>query len=274
MPEGPEVSNICKQLQAKIAGKTLIRIQFGPHARHTGLDIIPLPLEIMSVSSRGKRIVFETSAGWIVTFLAMTGRYLFQPLKHSHLEFVFGQMEALGDFNLEMPEFSIFYDDSRRFGKVEYLPDQASFDNYFSKFGWDLLKYEPTTEEFLHLVRDRARPMTEVSTFLLKPEYNSSIGNYLCSEILYYARIHPARRLGTLSEVEIERLRICCVKVTRYSDRKGGLTIEDYLTPDGQRGGYPNVCYGRSQDPQGRQIVTAKFANGRTSYWVPELQRL
>lgn len=277
MPEGPEAWNIAKQLKPKLVGQSIIDFEHhgdGNQKKLHGFNKITFPIKIIDVYSVGKRPVIKTDKGWIVSFLGMTGRWLVEIKAHTRLTLVLGSISKesqTGQPILEV-DFELYFDDSRCFGFHDFIPDQVSYDSFFSGFGYDLLTYEPNPKEWLNIFRSEKKQTMEVCAFLLMPKYNCTIGNYLCSEILYYAKIRPGRQISSLTNEEIEKLRRVSVDLCRHSAQMGGLTINDYLTPDGKKGGYQNVCYKCQTDPLGYQVVKNKYSDGRTKFWVPEIQ--
>lgn len=287
MPEGPEVYCIADQLQQAVAGAIITGLIWGPDHGRVASAITVAGLEstarIDRVYAQGKRIVFVLGSAlgeetYLVTFLGMTGRWLFSApsVEHVHLglRLRLPRSEIRDPPGLPRSEVTLYYEDVRRMGELFYFESSLQLSDYLGKFGLDLLVTEPSLADWVALCR-RPRPTTPVYGFLLNPKYNNTIGNYLASEILYYARLHPMRTMSSLSAEELERLRVEAVRVCRHSYAQGGLTISDYLTPDGKMGGYVNVCYGRDKrgDPQGRP-VTRGTHGGRSYFFVAELQPL
>lgn len=93
----------------------------------------------------------------------------------------------------------------------------------------------------------------------------AGIGNELSDEILWRARLHPARRGGELASAEIDRLNASMRAVLRDSARAGRIP-EGPTWLDGQRGAADPRCP-RCERP----LRTGRVA-GRTSYWCAACQ--
>ncbi len=298
MPEGPEVYCATAQLKATLEGKIITRLKWStdpgkiPEAVGKGLK---LPVQVTKVYPRGKRIIFQLGEvnsaagpkgrrdgserregekeGYLVTFLGMTGRWLHRkPISkkdglvggHVHCTLYYKRLS-------KRKERKLYYDDARKIGRLFYFPSQKQLDTYLGRFGVDLLSDIPSRQEWRQLCA-RPKATTTVYSFLLNPHYNSTVGNYLASEILYFACLHPLRPMGDLTRSEIDHLRKCAIQTCRYAHSQGGLTISDYLTPDGKKGGYKRSCYGREKkgDPEGRPVKRGVLG-GRSYFYVPEL---
>lgn len=133
-------------------------------------------------------------------------------------------------------------------------------------------------QQFVDSIRSPRRGNMEICKFLMKQEYCSGIGNYLKSEILYRSRIHPFRKLSTLSDSEIVTLHSVSLSTIREAYQCGGLTHGTFLDPDMEKGSFPIYIYKRAGqlDPFGNPIlfVSKKDSpDGRGTYFVPEVQR-
>lgn len=112
----------------------------------------------------------------------------------------------------------------------------------------------------------------------------SGLGNYLCANILYRAKLHPKETLDKLTIDDIEQLySICETTVKEYYDNhiieidkyivahpdfkinENGLSL-DYATKH-------HDVYMQKTDPLGNQIKTLKLA-GRTCHYSPTIQKL
>jgi formamidopyrimidine-DNA glycosylase len=103
-----------------------------------------------------------------------------------------------------------------------------------------------------------------VKARLMDQQRIAGIGNLLADEILWRARVHPARRVGTLTEAEQGRLLRACRDSIRAALRDGGvhtLTVVPYR----RRG---------ASCPRDHVPMQTAPVGGRTSWWCPAEQRL
>ncbi len=279
MPEGPESHTIASKLRPNLVNLFLIEVKVNTPTVQQDLRLLSLPLKVLEVYARGKRVLFVMERGIFVTFLGMTGRWTWSLTEGvmPHLSFTFSRTS---DSGLDEEVRVLHYLDVRKFGMVSYYIEYVPFQKYFSSIGPDMLSEPPTFEKYLQTMREvcekRAKRGNKVLTltgWLLDQKYYSGVGNYLKSEILYFARLDPHRGINQLTDEEVFRMYQCTLDVMKLSYFNGGLTISDYWSPDGNPGTYQCMIYMRAgqRDVHGFEIKSYKD-DGRTTFWVPELQ--
>lgn len=212
------------------------------------IHIVPLPM-IASFPSLSTTIL-----GSHMTF----SQYGFQPKQTSspfHME-----RKSSPYFSLQSPsKENKDYPSNFSGYSLSILPD----------LGPDILEIELTSHEWACIfAKNRGKAL---HTLLLEQKIISGIGNYLKSDICYEARVLPSRKVSSLTEWEVEALRVAAHKIIRESYAYGGLTIKSYWSPDGSAGKYPARVYNRSVDNYGQRIVYEKMG-GRGTYYVPGYQ--
>ena len=273
MPEGPEAYNMALQLRQRLLGKHILSYDAVVPSKARNFEAFQGPALITNVYSMGKRPVIQTDKGWFITFLGMTGAWFWESDPYTKCIFSIGSSQDLGELgHIATEEFKVYYNDTRGLGWIDFIPDVVSYQSFFAEFGFDLIQSEPTPEQWRQFARTRVKSSTQICDLLLNTKFTSSIGNYLRSEILYYAMIAPTRTIESLTDGDLENLRLTSIHICRYSASFGGLTIENYLTPDKKPGRYPRVCYQQQFDPQGRPVQQITCKQKRTVFWVPGFQ--
>lgn len=250
MPEGPEVRNITRKLNIRLADANLINLAYlGQNLNVCG--------KIVGVGCKGKLIVFILEGErFISSTLGMTGSWVEREEKYTKAV----MKTSVGTF---------YYNDMRGFGKISLLSEKE-LDKKLDKIGLDVLDYSLSLgqipdQTWLSLFNRKSKK--KICTFLLEQDRIAGIGNYLRSEILHAAEINPYRLLCTLDDDELLRLRDKAQELTVASYNSNGLTIKDYVDPDGERGTFVCSVYGRKVDPQGRKVKVEKVS-GRSIYFV------
>lgn len=267
MPEGPEVRTVVDELQS-LVGKTLTGVEVNSRSRYFGSEMkgMPeLPLRVLEIHHKGKQIFFKmekTNGGllYLNSHLGMEGKWLWKPGKHSGVEMIFEDQTQL------------FFDDSRHFGRLEWL-NPESYRKKLASLGPDLLQEDLEEEKWFQIIENKRIKRKEVADFLLDQKRVSGIGNYLKSEILYRARIRPNRPLSSLESPEKTRLLQVTRETIRESYRWGGFTIASYISPNGKEGGFIARVYQKKTSPEGYQVIRGQFKDRRTTFWVPEVQK-
>ena len=283
MPEGAEVKLISEFLNDVCRGKTLSHIEIQPNSKFAkGLKgwstLKPLlPLEIVSVWTRGKLIVFELAGDkFLVNHLLMTGKWLTYQSDYTRLW-------------LEVGDGSKYYfDDVRAFGKFEICLNREELRQRLKSQGPDLMlasllahdlnpilspEQEPANLKTWLAVFQNKRIANKPVMDLLKDNARiSGIGNYLRAEILYRARISPHRTLRSLSKGDIEILYQITLDTMYESYLLSGYTLKDYELPTGKIGQFIPKIYSQAWDEFGNKIEQLKIKGKQTMYWVPAIQ--
>ncbi len=194
--------------------------------------------------------------------LRMTGKWLMFPGKYTRIKFHLSNNKVL------------YYDDRRNFGAFEWLTEGQYFMK-IQKIGVDILSEPLTLTEWNTIMKNKKISKKQVCEVMMSQNYISGIGNYLKSEILYKSRIKPDRLVSELDDSELSRLYEDCKFIINHSYKSGGLTFRDYGGPDGEIGRFEVLVYGKKdeKDRNGHLIKKDTFKDGRTTFWVPEVQK-
>ena len=274
MPELPEVETVRRVLAPQLCGKLIT----GLTAVHPQVLAFPgceqfrdgvTGTSFEAVDRRGKFLLFRLRNGRTLTVhLRMTGTLLIEPpenpvVKHTHV------ILSLDDGK------QLRFTDPRRFGRFWLSgagePDTVS--------GVQRLGIEPDDPQLTsgYLQRLFAGRRKAVKECLLDQSGIAGIGNIYSDEILFAARIHPARSAGSLSCGEWNVLADVIPAVMAYYVEKNTISAVDYLA--GRGTGYRNTpflnVYGRAGEPC-RNCGTPlqrTVIGGRSSCFCPECQK-
>ena len=143
-------------------------------------------------------------------------------------------------------------------------------------FGPEPLDKKFTFEELEQLMLRRS-PSRPIKSWLIDPAIIAGIGNIYSDEILFFAKIRPTRRVGSVKREERRRLFKGIKKILRDAVDHHGSSVGDFVRPSGDWGsyGYLHKVYGRARQKCkvcGSIIKSLKF-NGRTGSFCPKCQR-
>jgi formamidopyrimidine-DNA glycosylase len=215
VPELPEVELTRRRLEREITGKRIEHVVVRtPKLR------LPVPPElevslkvrtVRSVERRGKYLLFDCEAGWLIVHLGMTGflRLLPGPAvpgKHDHLDFVFADGSVLR------------LQDMRKFGIVTWTTDAPDTHPLLAGIG-----PEPLTAAFDgdYLFRVSRTRRVAVKLLIMNMAIVAGVGNIYANEALFRAGIRPDRAASTLSRSECERLAVTIREVLQESIDQG-----------------------------------------------------
>jgi len=277
MPEGPEVKSVAVSLDNKISKLYINDILIDELSRYyknpsllNSLSIIKFPLHISKVYAKGKKILFECIDSdkvkvYLVSALAMSGRWQYTKGKHSGIQMNLTSTKS-GDV-----KYRLYFDDQRHFGSL-VVAYEEDLPKILKNVGPDLLSEKVTYEEYKTIISLPRLRTKQIGWFLLQQKYFSGVGNWIRAEILYECKIAPNRKLEDLTETDIKHLYHYSLKILKDAYNVKGLTISNYIDPEGNYGTYKVKVYMQKTDPYGHKVITSVFSDKRTIHWVPEVQ--
>lgn len=275
MPEVVEVYYMAKQVDEKFNSLSLTDLVFDkPPGKKTyncsyeTLDQLKklLPLKLLKSRSHGKKIILELEKEvYIVISPLMFGSIIFdseEAKEHCHEHFIFEQ------------KIQFHVHDRMHEALINTYFTKQTFETKMKEIGPDFINHQITLEDFSAKIKNKRIKTQDLAKFLLDPKRISGIGNYLKAEILYDAELYPGKLISELKDPEIERLYNSCKKIIQLAFQGKGLTIKDYKTPNNEVGTYQTKVYKKDLDLLGNKVEKAKFKDGRTTHYVPAIQKI
>ncbi len=279
MPELPEVETIRRQLQKLIVGKKIREVKVNLP------KMVKLPsgkfrktiigATVKEVRRRAKILIIELSNGWsLLIHLKLSGRLIFrkkgeelgpEDIRWNHLIYYFSDDSRL------------FHNDLRQFGYVK-LVKTGELGDFFKKekLGPEPLKKNFSFDEFLAILKKK--PKAKIKQSLMDQQNIAGIGNIYSDEILFFARIHPLRKVKNLNPSEIKKVFEGVRKILPEAIRFGGSSVRDFLDALGEEGGYvPKLkVYGREGEKCSRcgAIIKRIKIGSRSAHFCPKCQPL
>ncbi|NJL88252.1 MAG: endonuclease VIII [Leptolyngbyaceae cyanobacterium SM1_1_3] len=163
---------------------------------------------------------------------------------------------------------------------IEVLRDeQISEHPFIRRVGLDVLRPEATPAAVLARVQDKRFSRRQFKTLLLDQQFLAGIGNYLRSEILYVARIHPAQRPIDCTPEQLKQFAKAAIALPHQSYRHSGITHDLDIAHQLKAAGHPRKDYrhwafgrqGKACFHCGHKIVK-ESAGGRRYYYCSVCQ--
>lgn len=282
MPEKAEIAIMSDNLASKLTNKNCKKIiimnkyreAYGNelysssplnYNQEEGFKWLEVDSILSRMSHRGKKIIFEFDRNKyepfrFVSSCGLTGHWSWQQSKYTVLMLIFDEIIA-------------YYEEVRFGGNFSVcLYPSSEYNHIFKDVGPDLMMNDTTFEIYNKIIRGKRIVNLKICEFMMEQKYLSGIGNWLRAEILYKARINPHRILNSLSEQDVYSLFYYSKETILEGYKMNGLTIQDYLDMNGNKGIYKPLCYGRKFDDYNNPIITEKDRNDRTIHWCPSLQ--
>lgn len=271
MPELPEVEVTRKGLEPVLTGARITGLRLGKPLRWP-LGVDPASLagkRIASLRRRGKYLLLELDAGWLIVHLGMSGSLRWTPAEsplepagpHEHME-------------MRTDRGTLRLLDPRRFGAVVWA---ATID------GHPLLRAigpEPLSPDFdgARLRAGLRSSSAAVKLRILDQHVVAGVGNIYASEALFRAGIAPQTPASRLGRVHCDRLAQAIRATLAQAVELGGSTLRDFAHTDGELGYFQLQAqvYDRAGQPCRvcgtpiRQITQGQ----RSTYFCPKCQKL
>ena len=260
MPEGPECHLAALHLEQICKDKliTSIDIHGGRYQKHgpfDGFDTLKIHINegtsrVKGVGSRGKLIIMFFDNSWcILCTLGLKGARTSKKTKHCDVSIDVDAKQRL------------WFKDQMHYGTLKYVDLEETICKMKS-LGPDVtVKDKAFTQDYLRALLHKY-PKWDLAKLLMDQSKMSGIGNYLKAEILYRCKLAPMRMCETLLENEIIDLHraILDIPYAYWHSYIGGPTI------------YIQV-YNKKKDKLGFTVEKCKTKDGRTSHWVPGVQK-
>ncbi len=246
MPELPEVEVVRQSLNKKIKQKKVKKVII----RNRNLRLkIPSNFtkfltnqKIIKVDRFSKYIILHLSnKGYCLIHLGMSGTlHLVNNIKnnlitntsfynsptlpksHNHVELIFKNL-------------SVVYNDPRRFGFFEIVYNYNSLKKRFSHLGPEPFNLNFDLNYIISFFKGKEK---NIKNFLLDQKFVSGIGNIYASEILFFSKINPNKKVCLLNKNECKKIIKNSRKVLFEAIKKGGSSIRNFRNILGKNGNF------------------------------------
>ena len=194
--------------------------------------------KILKISRRSKYLIFHFKNKLLLVHLGMSGSLRIIESsevwrKHDHIDMQLGNGHGLR------------YHDPRRFGCWLWSADEHS---QLSKLGPEPLDEEFNCDYLYQLSRNRR---LAVKPFIMDGAVVVGVGNIYAAEALFRSGISPQRAACRISRKRYQLLATNIKDVLSAAINKGGTTLRDFVSSDGQPGYFQQSLdvYGRAGQP-------------------------
>jgi endonuclease VIII len=270
MTEGPEATHLAKYIAKNFKNKRLRKMSVvGGRYKHHGLPKemkefqAALPMKLQDVYKKGKVIFFLFENNWcIISRMGMVGWFSKPGENKIH------ESDPNVVFDFENGELHYF--DFRNFGTLTFTQDPIKIYSQIDGIAPDVLDNKVKTgtiDERVHELVKKKPNMTLEELLMDQSLLVSGVGNIIKSEVLYEAKLSPKRTVKEMSKDDWHRLfhsaRKISKRVLKFLETRG-LDFDGYFKL--------HAIYQRKTDPHGFPVKTHKAKDGRTTFWVPEIQ--
>ena len=271
MPEGPEIRRAADTIAEVLEGRTVDTVRFGiPRLRRYARVL--RGHRVIKVETRGKALLTHFDHGFSI-------------YSHNQLYGVWrifkGQKLPKSSRSLRLllqteQHSAILYSAS----DISVWPtEELSQHPFLARIGPDIMDPSLHWRDVATRLGLPAFSNRELAALYLDQGFLAGNGNYLRSEILHDAGLHPRRRPSELGRGELGRLARSTVAISRRSYETGGITLAPHLSRSLQQQGHSRAwrrfyVFGRAESPCytcGTSIERSEV-NSRRLYHCPTCQ--
>jgi len=269
MPEGPEIRRSADTLQSILAGRKALGVRFA-FSRLRSHQARLEGRRIRAVEPRGKAMLIHFAGDLsIYSHNQLYGEWRVFPgaPPETHLQERILIRTGAGTAVL----YSASEIEVRPTGELDFLP-------YLAKLGPDLLGADIDAATVLARLREPRYARRALASLLLDQGFLAGPGNYLRSEILFAARLHPDLRPGDLDAARLRVLATRTLRITRRAYRTAGITNDPRLAARLRQAGagfeeYRHAVFERAQLPcYACGTPIRRIERGRALFHCPQCQ--
>ena len=262
MPELPEIETIVRGLRPLVVGRRIVDYDTRqPKAINLPIDSLRDRgcQAIRAVDRCGKSAILRLETADLWLHLGLQGQALYDPPGAPR--------------PATQPMVTIALDDGARlrleqiFMGHAHLLDLDASAKRAASLGVDPLQ-NPTAEWLGDLAAKK--PGLGCKAALMDQALVSGVGNAYSDEALHRARLHPARKLSSLSPEEMATLWLAVREVLEESIERGG--DESYTDVAGRRGTFTSRVHGRKDCATCGAPTVKQAFGGRSAYFCPKCQ--
>jgi len=289
MPELPEVLTTIRLLKPKIVSKNIQDIWIDKKTKIENLTnksfISNLKnKKIISITNIGKYILFNLSNNQtLIIHQKISGHLLFGNFIKTNNKWKTKTINSpLNDpknrfihFALKFGNNWLALSDSRRLARITLLnTNQILTIKPIKQMGLNPLSKNWTFNNFKQQLLSHN---IEIKKALLSQNIISGLGNIYSDEVLFKSKIHPKRKISSLTNNNLKQLFKYIPEILKQAIKLKGTTFDTYRNPEGNPGLFAKFLnvYQRKHLPCKickNKIQSIKI-NGRTSYFCNKCQK-
>ena len=234
MPEGPEVHREADLIRKAVGGEEPIYVYFHhEHLKQFEKELTGRRVEKVEAYGKGLVITFQNDSH-IFSHNQLYGKWYIKPAGT--------YPETNRELRLEIrtdQKSALLYSAS----DIDVMDSESLNEHpYLSKLGPDLLK-NPGVDDIANRTISKAFHRKSFASLLLDQSFLSGVGNYLRTEILFDAGIHPSLKPKELNDESVEEFAKSAIIITQRAYETGGITVDEQLLHQLKRNGEKRRSY-------------------------------
>lgn len=221
MPEGPEIRRAADKIESVLKDKSVEKIEFGLQP----LRKYATPLKgsnVLALETRGKALLTHFDSGY--TIYSHNQLYgIWRVVKRDKLPKTNRQLRLA--IHTDEHSALLYSASDISVWKTELVGEHP----FLKRIGPDILNPDLTWRAVAERLGSKVFSGRTLGSVYLDQAFLAGLGNYLRSEILFVAGVHPAQKARDLSKGQIGKLARTTLDISRRSYALAGVTV-----PEGQ----------------------------------------
>ncbi|AZB42734.1 endonuclease VIII [Bacillus sp. FJAT-42376] len=272
MPEGPEIRRAADQIEAAVMNAPILEVFFGLEPLQEYESLFQ-GAQLKKIETKGKAMLIRFDNGYTVySHNQLYGKWFIR----SSYTYPKTNRQLRMAIHTEKKS-ALLYSASDILVMTDKEADKHPF---ILKAGPDLLNDEVTADELVKRFVSTSFCKRKWVSLLLDQSFIAGIGNYLRSEILFEARIHPDLRPADCSLEQLKQAAESALRLTWRSYETGGITADPELAARLKKEGVKRSSYRHwvfNREGEHCRICGAHIkktmAASRRIYYCPDCQR-
>ena len=235
MPEGPEIRRIRDKIHKVLVGKEIIESNFY-YERIKDREEFFKNKKIKDITTKGKAMLIRFNNEWTM---------------YSHNQLYGRWTVNLNTTNIKSKRALRVVFKTRKHTvrlwsatDIDLLPTaEEEGHSYLKKIGPDILNETCSLELIERRLKSKNFQKKKASTSMLDQTVFAGIGNYLRSEILFDAKIHPDDRPIDLDKTRITKWAKSIKDISLLAYKTGGFTVSKSIADNNKANGEPRKSY-------------------------------
>jgi endonuclease-8 len=219
MPEGPEIRRAADKIEAVLKDNTIQKVELGLKPLKKYAKLLT-GTKVLSLETRGKALLTHFDSG--TTIYSHNQLYgVWRIVKRDKLPKTNRQLRLA--IHTEQHSALLYSASDISVWKTEKIEEHP----FLRRIGPDILNPNLAWQEVAERLQSKAFSGRALNSVYLDQAFLAGLGNYLRSEILFVAGIHPAKKARELSKGEIGKLARATLDISQRSYALRGVTIPD-----------------------------------------------
>jgi len=217
MPEGPETRRMADKINKSLKGKNILGFKFYHKSLIQFADL--KKVFIKDVLSRGKAVIIRLDNGFsIISHNQLYGKWTF----HRPGTVIKSNRQLRIEFTTKSKVVRLWSATD-----IQIFRSSSEFDHsYLKKIGPDVLDSTTTTKIIISILKGKKACRRALSSVLLDQSIISGLGNYLRSEILFFASLQHTQKVSNINDQQVLDLAISIKEVSIRAYLQKGKTID------------------------------------------------